>query len=143
MEKIYAEAEVCMEGSCLKLDPGTIRTRILNTKFNANTDLLMNTKLNSNTTFKNDYKFNVNTNANVNSKSNASIKFNVNPDEIRCNRNRAPGLTELMRSSRDCQKLSDVWRGWRDQSGKKMKQLYQEYVQLSNEAIRLHRKIDY
>ncbi|KAK3771070.1 hypothetical protein RRG08_042314 [Elysia crispata] len=73
MEKIYAEAEVCMEGSCLKLDPG---------------------------------------------------------------------LTELMRSSRDCQKLSDVWRGWRDQSGKKMKQLYREYVQLSNEAIRLHQYDD-
>ncbi|KAK3776945.1 hypothetical protein RRG08_042304 [Elysia crispata] len=73
MEKIYAEAEVCMEGSCLKLDPG---------------------------------------------------------------------LTELMRSSRDCQKLSDAWRGWRDQSRKKMKQLYQEYVQLSNEAIRLHQYDD-
>ncbi|KAK3712055.1 hypothetical protein RRG08_045043 [Elysia crispata] len=48
-----------------------------------------------------------------------------------------PGLTELMRSSRDCQKLSDAWRGWRDQSGKKMKDLYQEYVQLSNEAVQI------
>ncbi|KAK3782380.1 hypothetical protein RRG08_067171 [Elysia crispata] len=48
-----------------------------------------------------------------------------------------PGLAELMRSSRDCQNLSDAWRGWRDQSGKKMKDMYQEYVQLSNENVQI------
>ncbi|GFN78640.1 angiotensin-converting enzyme [Plakobranchus ocellatus] len=48
-----------------------------------------------------------------------------------------PGLTELFRTSRDCERLSTAWQGWRDQSGRKIKDLYAEYVQLGNEAIQI------
>ncbi|GFN85927.1 angiotensin-converting enzyme [Plakobranchus ocellatus] len=48
-----------------------------------------------------------------------------------------PGLTELLHSSRDCKILSAAWQGWRDQSGKKMKDLFTEYVQLGNEAVQI------
>ncbi|XP_071103349.1 angiotensin-converting enzyme-like [Haliotis cracherodii] len=47
-----------------------------------------------------------------------------------------PGLTRLMSSSRNYGELTKVWKGWRDQTGKKMKNLFAEFVSLSNEAIR-------
>ncbi|XP_067687134.1 uncharacterized protein [Haliotis asinina] len=47
-----------------------------------------------------------------------------------------PGLTRLMATSRDYWELTNAWRGWREQTGNKMKDLYAEFVVLSNEAIR-------
>ncbi|KAI8789456.1 Angiotensin-converting enzyme (ACE) [Biomphalaria glabrata] len=48
-----------------------------------------------------------------------------------------PDLTKIMAESRDYQLLLDVWKGWSDASGRKMKDLYPEYVELSNEAVQL------
>ncbi|KAH9488846.1 hypothetical protein Btru_058675 [Bulinus truncatus] len=48
-----------------------------------------------------------------------------------------PDLTVIMAESHDYDLLTTAWKGWRDVSGKKMKQLYSEYVDLSNEAVRL------
>ncbi|XP_041371786.1 uncharacterized protein LOC121385251 [Gigantopelta aegis] len=47
-----------------------------------------------------------------------------------------PGITRLMAESRDYDTLTTVWKKWRDVTGKKMKSLYQEFVQLSNEGAR-------
>lgn len=41
-----------------------------------------------------------------------------------------------MTNSRDYGKLNDAWKGWRDVSGKKMRSLYQEFVELMNKAIK-------
>ncbi|KAK6183474.1 hypothetical protein SNE40_010950 [Patella caerulea] len=46
-----------------------------------------------------------------------------------------PDLTRLFAESRDYDRLLAAWQGWRDVSGKKMKDLYEEFVALSNEAI--------
>ncbi|KAH9514087.1 hypothetical protein Btru_030180 [Bulinus truncatus] len=46
-------------------------------------------------------------------------------------------LLQMCFESHDYDLLTTAWKGWRDVSGKKMKQLYSEYVDLSNEAVRL------
>ncbi|CAL1534584.1 unnamed protein product [Lymnaea stagnalis] len=43
-------------------------------------------------------------------------------------------LQEIMVNSRNYEELLAAWVGWRAESGAKMKQLYAEYVELSNEA---------
>ncbi|KAH9488845.1 hypothetical protein Btru_058674 [Bulinus truncatus] len=48
-----------------------------------------------------------------------------------------PDITNIMAKSRDYNLLTTVWKGWSDASGKKMKDLYSEYVDLSNDAIRI------
>ncbi|GFR76904.1 angiotensin-converting enzyme [Elysia marginata] len=48
-----------------------------------------------------------------------------------------PGLSEVIQKSRDCKVLSETWQKWRDQSGKKMRHLFPEYVKLSNEAVNI------
>ncbi|XP_055868874.1 angiotensin-converting enzyme-like isoform X2 [Biomphalaria glabrata] len=48
-----------------------------------------------------------------------------------------PGLDNLMATSKDYDRLLAAWVGWQDASGRKMKYLYPEYVQLLNEAYRL------
>ncbi|XP_041371248.1 angiotensin-converting enzyme-like isoform X2 [Gigantopelta aegis] len=48
-----------------------------------------------------------------------------------------PDLVRLMATSRDYDELLKVWRGWRDVSGKLMKDDYAEFVTLSNEAINM------
>ncbi|KAL5009469.1 hypothetical protein ScPMuIL_011774 [Solemya velum] len=47
-----------------------------------------------------------------------------------------PGLTELFATSRDYDKLLTAWKLWRDETGKKMKNLYQNFVSLSNTGVR-------
>ncbi|CAL1546901.1 unnamed protein product [Lymnaea stagnalis] len=47
-----------------------------------------------------------------------------------------PGLSNLMSKSRDYEELLAAWTGWRDATGKKMKYLYVEYVDLLNDALR-------
>lgn len=44
-------------------------------------------------------------------------------------------ISRIMSSSRNYTKLSMIWKGWRDASGKKMKDKYAEFVKLSNEGI--------
>ena len=43
-----------------------------------------------------------------------------------------PGISDLFESSRDPKVLSEVWVKWRDVTGKKMANLYTEYVELQN-----------
>ncbi|XP_022344635.2 angiotensin-converting enzyme-like [Crassostrea virginica] len=43
-----------------------------------------------------------------------------------------PGISNLFESSRDPKVLSEVWVKWRDVTGKKMANLYTEYVELQN-----------
>ncbi|XP_076440449.1 angiotensin-converting enzyme-like [Babylonia areolata] len=47
-----------------------------------------------------------------------------------------PNITRAFETSRDEKLLRRLWAGWRDESGKKMKQLYTQFVSLSNEAVR-------
>nr|XP_015217378.1 PREDICTED: angiotensin-converting enzyme isoform X1 [Lepisosteus oculatus] len=49
-----------------------------------------------------------------------------------------PDLTEIMAKSRDYKELLFAWQGWRDASGKKIRQDYKTYVELSNKAARLN-----
>ncbi|KAL3836683.1 hypothetical protein ACJMK2_022105 [Sinanodonta woodiana] len=46
-----------------------------------------------------------------------------------------PDLVNIIANSRHYEELAAAWKGWRDASGKKMKHLYPEYVNLLNEAI--------
>lgn len=43
-----------------------------------------------------------------------------------------------MATSRDYDELLFVWKGWRDASGKKMRNDYKRYVELSNKAAVLN-----
>lgn len=43
-----------------------------------------------------------------------------------------------MADSRDYYERLQVWEGWRVQVGKKMRRLYEDYVDLKNEAARLN-----
>ena len=45
-------------------------------------------------------------------------------------------LTDILAKSTDYNELVWAWKGWRDESGKKMKSKYKEFVDLSNEAAR-------
>ncbi|KAM9296895.1 LOW QUALITY PROTEIN: angiotensin-converting enzyme [Gastrophryne carolinensis] len=45
-----------------------------------------------------------------------------------------PDLTALLAKSRDYDELLWAWKGWRDSSGKKMRNLYKRYVELGNKA---------
>lgn len=47
-------------------------------------------------------------------------------------------LTEILTNSRDPKELQHVWIEWRKAIGPKVKEMYQEYVELSNEAARLN-----
>ncbi|XP_064597980.1 angiotensin-converting enzyme-like [Liolophura sinensis] len=53
-----------------------------------------------------------------------------------------PGLTRLMATSREYDELLNAWKGWRDASGKKMRKTYEEFVSLSNEAIKANGFVD-
>ncbi|KAM4622364.1 angiotensin-converting enzyme [Discoglossus pictus] len=49
-----------------------------------------------------------------------------------------PDLTEIMAKSRDYDELLFAWKGWRDSSGKKMRDKFIKYVGLSNKAAQLN-----
>ena len=49
-----------------------------------------------------------------------------------------PDLTLIMRNSRDPKELGHYWVQWRKYSGEKMRELYKEYIDLTNEAARLN-----
>lgn len=54
-----------------------------------------------------------------------------------------PGLEHVMANSRDYFERLHVWEGWRLQTGKRMRPLYEDYVDLKNEASRLNGFKDY
>ncbi|XP_055997291.1 uncharacterized protein LOC130047084 isoform X2 [Ostrea edulis] len=47
-----------------------------------------------------------------------------------------PDMYRIMSTSRNFTELKTVWEGWRDVSGKKMKEKYSDFVKLSNEGVR-------
>ncbi|XP_056415226.1 angiotensin-converting enzyme 2 isoform X2 [Hyla sarda] len=64
------------------------------------------------------------------------------PDGTRCLAFE-PGLDSIMLESTDYHERLWVWEGWRAEAGKKMRKLYEEYVDLENEAARLNGYEDY
>ena len=44
----------------------------------------------------------------------------------------------MLATERDWDLLEWLWRGWRDETGKKIPKMYEEYVNLMNEAARLN-----
>lgn len=59
-----------------------------------------------------------------------------------CGLSLEPEITEIMSKSRDFDELKHVWTKWHEQSGGKMRQQYQQFVELSNEAARLNNYSD-
>ncbi|XP_068118779.1 angiotensin-converting enzyme isoform X1 [Hyperolius riggenbachi] len=53
-----------------------------------------------------------------------------------------PDLTALLAKSRDYDELLWAWKGWRDSSGKKMREHYKKYVALGNKAAELNGHAD-
>ncbi|KAJ0056552.1 hypothetical protein NL108_010381, partial [Boleophthalmus pectinirostris] len=54
-----------------------------------------------------------------------------------------PGLEEVMFYSKDYYERLHVWEGWRQEVGKRMRTLYEDYVDLKNEAAKLNGFEDY
>uniref|UniRef100_A0A674MEB4 Angiotensin-converting enzyme n=1 Tax=Takifugu rubripes TaxID=31033 RepID=A0A674MEB4_TAKRU len=54
-----------------------------------------------------------------------------------------PGLENVMANSRNYSERLHVWEGWRRAVGKKMRPLYEDYVDLKNEASKLNGFEDY
>ncbi|CAL8246369.1 unnamed protein product [Lota lota] len=54
-----------------------------------------------------------------------------------------PGLEKVMADSRDYAERMHVWEGWRRAVGKRMRPLYEDYVDLKNEAAKLNGFEDY
>ncbi|XP_047219843.1 angiotensin-converting enzyme 2 [Girardinichthys multiradiatus] len=54
-----------------------------------------------------------------------------------------PGLEHLMANSRNYSERLHVWEGWRKEVGKRMRPLYEDYVDLKNEAAKLNGFEDY
>jgi len=47
-----------------------------------------------------------------------------------------PELTDIMRTSRDYDRLLFAWKGWRDAVGPKLRPIYQKFVDLSNKGAK-------
>ena len=47
-----------------------------------------------------------------------------------------PGLEAILAdtSNRDWDELVYIWKGWRDSSGKQMREIYMKYIELNNDA---------
>ncbi|BFY98817.1 hypothetical protein BsWGS_01857 [Bradybaena similaris] len=48
-----------------------------------------------------------------------------------------PDITRIFATSRDYDQLTALWEGWRNATGPNMKNLYTEFVTLSNDAVRI------
>ncbi|KAK9502105.1 hypothetical protein O3M35_012698 [Rhynocoris fuscipes] len=60
----------------------------------------------------------------------------------KCDLSLEPEITEILQSSRDAEELKYIWVEFRKNTGKKFKNLYQEYVDLANEGARLNNVSD-
>ncbi|CAH0552700.1 unnamed protein product [Brassicogethes aeneus] len=56
--------------------------------------------------------------------------------------NLEPGIEKIMSKSRNYDELVYAWKGWRNNSGAKMRNIFKDYVRLSNEAARLNKFSD-
>ncbi|XP_035233433.1 angiotensin-converting enzyme-like [Stegodyphus dumicola] len=70
--------------------------------------------------------------------SRAKICNYKSPAKKDCNLSLEPELTEILATSTDYDELKHVWSGWRNATGRKMKDKYVKYVKLSNKASRLN-----
>uniref|UniRef100_A0A8C9WWT5 Angiotensin-converting enzyme n=1 Tax=Sander lucioperca TaxID=283035 RepID=A0A8C9WWT5_SANLU len=66
----------------------------------------------------------------------------LNDDPFNC-QTLEPGLEHVMANSRDYYERLHVWEGWRRVVGKRMRPLYEDYVDLKNEAAKLNGFEDY
>lgn len=53
-----------------------------------------------------------------------------------------PGLTRIMQNSRDYDELLWAWTGWHNESGRKMRSIYTETVEIQNKAARQNKYED-
>ncbi|KAM4630494.1 angiotensin-converting enzyme 2 [Polymixia lowei] len=72
--------------------------------------------------------------------STATVCLLDNPSECQT---LEPGLEHVMANSRNYSERLHVWEGWRREVGKKMRPLYEDYVDLKNEAAKLNGYADY
>ncbi|KAF7656047.1 hypothetical protein LDENG_00046830 [Lucifuga dentata] len=63
-------------------------------------------------------------------------------DQLNC-QTLEPGLEHIMANSRNYSERLHVWEGWRREVGKRMRPLYEDYVDLKNEASKLNGFEDY
>ncbi|XP_014283834.1 angiotensin-converting enzyme isoform X2 [Halyomorpha halys] len=63
-------------------------------------------------------------------------------DKNKCDLSLEPEITELLRTSRDPEELKHIWVEWHKASGGKCKELYEEYVKISNEGAKLNNMSD-
>ncbi|XP_069491700.1 angiotensin-converting enzyme 2 [Ambystoma mexicanum] len=54
-----------------------------------------------------------------------------------------PGLDQIMAESTDYKERLWAWEGWRSEAGRKMRPLYETYVDLENEAAKMNKYDDY
>ncbi|CAG2064501.1 unnamed protein product, partial [Timema podura] len=59
-------------------------------------------------------------------------------DPFKCGLKLEPELTVIMARSRDWDELQYVWAEWRRKSGQKIRDLYEQLVELSNQAAKLN-----
>ncbi|XP_076040677.1 angiotensin-converting enzyme-like [Oratosquilla oratoria] len=59
-------------------------------------------------------------------------------DKTKCDLKLEPEIKKLLTKSRNVDELNYVWTEWRDQTGKKMRELYKQFVKLSNKAAKLN-----
>ncbi|GFY78990.1 angiotensin-converting enzyme, partial [Trichonephila inaurata madagascariensis] len=64
-------------------------------------------------------------------------RFNASSDKP-CDLSIEPELTEILMSSRNYAELKHIWAQWRDVTGKKMKDKFLRYIELSNDAACLN-----
>lgn len=63
-------------------------------------------------------------------------------DKSKCNLSLDPELSDIMTKSRNPDELKYVWAEWRKATGKKVKPMFEKYVELSNKASRLNNFTD-
>lgn len=57
-----------------------------------------------------------------------------------CGLHLSPDLKNIMAKSRDWEELTFVWTEWRRKSGRNMRELFEQLVDLTNEAARYNSK---
>lgn len=62
-------------------------------------------------------------------------------DPLRCNLRLDPDITALMAKSRDWAELEHTWIEWRRRTGQKIRDLYEQLIELSNYAANLNSKL--
>nr|AMO02511.1 angiotensin-converting protein 1 [Tityus serrulatus] len=64
--------------------------------------------------------------------------FNSKETDENCNLSLEPELTEILTKSRNYDELAYIWKAWRDVSGKRVKDKYIRFIELSNKAAELN-----